>query len=171
MTITANIFKIFLVIIIFIAGCNTRLHRSDTRTDKRTRAEKRFDPLGFIGDDKVITGKGRKTEKLVRMDTAIIPDAQTDSVTNTDDSTWVDFEEEPVVVFRVQVFASKSFDEAQEFAAEIEPLFPEGVFVEYQMPYYKVRVGEYYDPDEGESVLEEVKQMGFRNAWLVRIIK
>jgi hypothetical protein len=49
-------------------------------------------------------------------------------------------------------------------------MFPEGVAVEYQMPYYKVQVGQFNNSADGQSFLEKVKQLGFENAWLVRII-
>ena len=166
-----NIFKLTLVFFIFIGGCNTRLHRSDAQSDKRTRAEKRFDPLGFYGDDDVITGGGRLSDKPVEDKQGVVEADRPEMLTEFDDSTQAMDIDLSIVVFRVQVFASKSFDEAQEFALEIESLFPKGVFVEYQAPYYKVRVGEFYDSDEGEYFLEDVKRLGFRNAWLVRVIQ
>jgi len=75
------------------------------------------------------------------------------------------------VLYRVQIYTTKSFDDAQEYLNTVKRLFPEGVFVEYQIPYYKVRVGEYHSAAEGEAFLDKVKQLGFENAWLVRIIR
>jgi hypothetical protein len=166
-----NIFKLFLVILVFICDCTAGARRSRDDFDSRTAAEHRFEPLDFYGDDEVITGQGRQTDKHTKTEQ---PDSLLDRPempTLLKDSTDVGEIDQPLVIFRVQVFASKSFDEAQDFATQIEPLFMEGVFVEYQMPYYKVRVGEFYDPGDGESFLEDVKQMGFKNAWLVRIIQ
>jgi hypothetical protein len=166
-----NICSVILVITVLISGCAPGVHRSTVEKDKRTAAEDRFDPLGFPGDDAVITGNHRTALSTSTGETelAIInpADSSNDSTSQGDmlqpDQTFE--------VFRVQVFASKAFDEAQQFAANIQNLFPEGVFVEYQMPYYKVRVGEFITPEEGESFLDEVKQLGFKNAWLVRVFK
>ena len=166
-----NIFKLIIVFLICIGGCNTKLHRTDVQSDKRTQAEKRFDPLGFYGDDEIVTGRGRLSDKPVEDEQAGIETDRPGMLIEFNDSTQIEYIDLSIVIFRVQVFASKSFDEAQEYAIEIEPLFPEGVFVEYQAPYYKVRVGEFYDSDDGEIFLEDVKQMGFRNAWLVRVIQ
>ncbi len=48
-------------------------------------------------------------------------------------------------------------------------MFDEVLIIDYRAPYYKVRVGETTTLAEGEALLESVKQMGFTNAWLVRI--
>ena len=166
-----NTCSIILIITVLIAGCAPGVHKSTIEKDKRTAAEDRFDPLGFPGDDAVITGNHKTTPPVSTGETeATIINPADSSI----DSTLYGDTQQPVQayeVFRVQVFASKSFDEAQQFAANIQNLFPEGVYVEYQMPYYKVRVGEFITPEDGESFLDEVKQLGFKNAWLVRVFK
>jgi hypothetical protein len=166
-----NISRLSIALIIFGLSCTPGVHRSAVEQDRRTADEDRFDPLGFPGDDAVVTGRyetpsadqsGENDVELTQPDDTISDyNNQTDSMRA----------EQSVEVFRVQVFASKSFDEAQQFAANIDAMFPEGVYVEYQMPYYKVRVGEFFTPDEGEAFLDNVKRMGFKNAWLVRVIK
>ena len=78
-------------------------------------------------------------------------------------------DEEITEAFSVRLFASKSSEEAENFKLEVESLFDEIVIIDYKAPYYKVRVGETYTLLEGETLLEKVKQMGFNNAWLVRI--
>ena len=169
----SNIFKLVLVLAVFLSGCSMPNRQAKMKRDKRTAAEKRFDPLGFVGDDSVITGRSAAADSLP----ARKPSPETAMVTETPllppaPDTLVPADTLPhEVIFRVQVYASKSFDEAQKFAAEIESMFPESVYVEYQMPYYKVRLGEFSDPDEGEQFLQEVKDMGFKKAWLVRVIK
>ena len=167
----SNTFRFLLIVLIFISGCTAGARRSQDDLDGRTTAEHRFDPLGFYGDDTVITGQGRQIDKHDKTEPADTLLDQPEMIRPLDDPTDIEESDQPLVIFRVQIFASKSFDEAQDFAAQIEPLFIEGVFVEYQMPYYKVRVGEFYNPNDGETFLDDVKQMGFKNAWLVRIIQ
>ncbi|MCP4580662.1 MAG: SPOR domain-containing protein [candidate division Zixibacteria bacterium] len=165
-----NIFKLILIVPIFIIGCGAGVHKTSVDKDKRTESEHRFDPLGFPGDDAVITGKSRTASKPVISEQSQPVSSQYPVSVEVDDLDVDEQETQPPVIFRVQIFASKSFDEAQQFAADIEGLFPEGVFVEYQMPYYKVRVGEFYEPEGGEDFLEYVKETGFKDAWLVRVI-
>ena len=165
-----NICSIMILLLMLILACAPGVHRAAIDKDKRTDAEHRFEPLGFPGDDAVITGKHRNAAPAQPAETQ-------QSQALTDDMQFGEAESDSMlvveeqVIFRVQVFASKSFDEAQQFASDVEGMFPEGVFVEYQMPYYKVRVGEFYSPEEGEVFLDEVKQIGFKNAWLVRVIQ
>jgi hypothetical protein len=171
MKITRNICSILCLAAAFLIACGPAIPRSSVQRDSRTGAEDRFDPLGFPGDDAVITGNYRAA--------STIPVSDSGSSVNQPNAVTIDSlasnntgqPAQSLEVFRVQVFASKSFDEAEQFAANIKSLFPEGVFVEYQMPYYKVRVGEFITPEEGESFLDEVKQLGFKNAWLVRVFR
>jgi len=165
-----NISKPLVLMALLLLACGMGVHNQDIEKGKRTTAEQRFDPLGFLGDDAVITGKSKAVSPSDSEKTRsgkVIDAASSDSLqTSYNPGAFKTGE-----VFRVQVFASKLFDEAQQFAGNIKSLFPEGVFVEYQMPYYKVRVGEYYTPEEGELFLDQVKQLGFKNAWLVRVVK
>lgn len=166
-----NIFNFYLVFLIVISGCGTSVHKSSLYEDQRTKAERRFDPLGFPGDNAVITGQNNQTAQTQKTEQNQPVDQPYELSAAGEQSASAEEIEPSAVLFRVQVFATKSFDEAQEFAANIEALFPEGVFVEYQMPYYKVRVGEFFEPEGGEDFLDYVKEMGFKNAWLVRVLQ
>ena len=166
-----NISKLLVIISIFIFACSPRVHQPAIDQDRRTGDEHRFNPMGFPGDDAVITGQHRELSQSDKPDTTASearPPEYSDSGRHEDHTV---VQEQPLVVFRVQVFASKSFDEAHQFADDIEGMFPEGVFVEYHVPYYKVRVGEFYTPEDGESFLDKVKRYGFKNAWLVRVVQ
>ena len=166
-----NIFNWSLALLIIIGGCGTSVHKSSLNEDQRTKAERRFDPLGFPGDNAIITGKNHQAVPAQTIEQVKPVDRQNGPAISNEPSTDMEAIEPLSVIFRVQVFATKSFDEAQEYAANIEALFPEGVFVEYQMPYYKVRVGEFFKPDSGEEFLDYVKEMGFKSAWLVRVLQ
>ncbi len=166
-----NIYKIALVILILSIACGPAMQRSSVDRDERTKAEHRFDPLDFPGDNAVITGKSHQSQPSSLPDNVSGGEVQVDEPVEVEENNGSVDTTQQMVVFRVQVFASKAFDEAQQFASDIEGMFPEGVFVEYQMPYYKVRVGEFFSPEEGEVFLDEVKQIGFKNAWLVRVLQ
>jgi len=170
MVIIRNIYKLlFASVLVAVLTCAVPAKRGDAPSDPRTAAEDRLNPVGFPGDDEVITGRQGPADKHGHIsDTASVG---TQGVESDETGSPERVEERQKAVFRVQVFASKSFDEAQGFAKQIEHIFPEGVFVEYQPPYYKVRVGEFRDSDQGERYLERVKRLGFENAWLVRVIK
>lgn len=133
--------------------------------DGRLAAERWFDPLNHPGDTVLVTGKnpGRGSESGSTKSAASLPDSS-----NTIAHEFPDTTNE---IFRVQIYASKSLDDAKEYIKVVENLFPEGVFLEYEAPYYKVRLGEYYNFKSGQAFLAKVKDMGFENAWLVRVKK
>lgn len=166
-----SIFSLSIAVFILLNGCTANVARFKMDKDKRTRAERRFDPLGFPGDGAIITGQKALSDRPSGLEQMTSSFGKQEIPFPVSDSMAVPESDTSVVLFRVQIFATKSLDDAQQFAYEIEALFPEGVFVEYQVPYYKVRVGEFYNPEEGEDFLEHVKQMGFKKAWLTRVIR
>jgi hypothetical protein len=158
-----NIFKVSLYLIaagLVINSC-TR-HRSPRMpgdiADRRTVAEYSNDLMGLPGDDSVITADVPAADDTVR--------EESDQVTFPDNEIE---DQAATTAFSVQLFASKSNEEAENFKLEVEPMFDEIVSIDYKAPYYKVRVGETPTLEEGEALLDNVKRMGFKNAWLVRI--
>jgi hypothetical protein len=146
-------------------SCAGLRERIRPERDIRMAAEIRFDPLAFPGDDAVITGKsGRKVTESVSTDD--YGRAGADSAILEESSRTTER-----ILFRVQVYSTKSFDDAQQYSSSIKSMFPEGVAVDYQVPYYKVQVGQFNNSSDGQLFLEKVKQLGFENAWLVRIVQ
>ena len=70
--------------------------------------------------------------------------------------------------YRIQIFSTLEQDEAESEAANARQKLEENVFVEFDPPYYKVRVGNCKDSDEAEQLLSKVKRKGFPDAWIVR---
>ncbi len=74
--------------------------------------------------------------------------------------------------FSVQIFASKSNTEAKEFKNSVSSQFAsDEIRIDYQAPYYRVCVGRSSDFEQAEELLKKVNDMGFPQAWLVRIRK
>jgi hypothetical protein len=82
------------------------------------------------------------------------------------DSTVVETVE--VQGFRIQVFASSSIDDAS--AAQIvarEKVVTDSVYVVYDPPVYKVRVGDYATRLEANQRLPRLVHLGYTDAWVV----
>lgn len=126
--------------------------------DRRTLAEARYDLMRFHGDDEVITSDVAPVDDSLRAESDLVAFPE-----------YTPGEQQAQEIFAVQVFASKSIDEAEEFESSVAPLFNEGVHTEYRQPYYKVRVGTCTNLKEAERLLQKVKNMGFPKAWIVRI--
>jgi hypothetical protein len=162
---TSSIYNIAIALILLLAACAGQLQRRETVSDKRMDGENQFDPLDFIGDDTIVTGKN--LERALKPDTVNNDSLALKAMETHADSTAP----QDQVIFRVQIYTTKSVDDAHQYSESVKQLFPEGVNVEYQIPYYKVQVGEFDDVSQGQAFLEKVKQLGFENAWLVRIIR
>jgi len=160
-----NIFDWIILTAVLFLSCGTTGIGKKATLDNRLLAERWFNPLNGPNDTITVIGRypGRGIE----------PDFPIHSIDRPDSGSTAAAEPagESAAIFRVQIYASKSLDDAKGYAAVVEDLFPEGIFIEYQAPYYKVRLGEFHSPKSGQAFLEKVKGMGFENAWLVRIMK
>jgi hypothetical protein len=154
-----------LILGLTLISCADLRNRIKPERDPRMGAETRFDPISFPGDEAVITGhSGRMVTESSKADSVV-----TNSVDSSVQLTGGISGER--TLFKVQVYSTKSFEDAQQYSSSIKNMFPEGVSVEYQVPYYKVQVGQFNNSSDGQFFLEKVKQLGFENAWLVRIIQ
>jgi hypothetical protein len=77
---------------------------------------------------------------------------------------------EPSEVYRVQIFTSRLYTEANRERAIAEEIFNLPVYLDYEVPYYKLRVGDFTMRGDAEDMLPEIKAIGYRNAWVARVI-
>lgn len=83
-------------------------------------------------------------------------------------------EEEVVQGFRIQVFSSSGVDEATLMKDVVsEKFIGDSVYVVYDAPVYKVRIGDFVNHYEANQRLPEFIEKGYRDAWIVpdRIIQ
>jgi len=77
-------------------------------------------------------------------------------------------EVEQVQGYRIQIFVSSNLESAQRIMAEAEEIFPHEVYLQYDAPYYKIRVGNCLTRREGDLLREKAVRHGYRDAWVVR---
>ncbi|MFQ6009449.1 MAG: SPOR domain-containing protein, partial [Candidatus Zixiibacteriota bacterium] len=70
-------------------------------------------------------------------------------------------------VYRIQIFTSQLYGEARRAMTIAEEIFDRTVFLDYEVPYYKVRVGGFAQRYEAEDYLSRVKAAGYPDAWVV----
>jgi hypothetical protein len=76
--------------------------------------------------------------------------------------------EEVVQGFRIQVFSSSGVDEAARMRDVVmEKFIGDSVYVVYDAPVYKVRVGDFINRYEASQRLPEFTEKGCRDAWIV----
>lgn len=70
--------------------------------------------------------------------------------------------------FRVQILATRYFEYADSLAISISNQITDSVYVEFEVPNYKVRVGDFIYRDSAESLQQELLNMGYKSAWILR---
>jgi hypothetical protein len=158
-----NISKILIssltaVSIISCAGTGTKV-RTDGAFDKRTAGEARFTALDDGEDRNVVTQN--------------VPEAKEDAEAGKNPviETRKAQSKQSEQYFSVQVYASKSSSDAEQFKNSISGIFPDEVAIDYQAPYYRVCIGKTSGYERGEELLKKVNAQGFPKAWLVRVRK
>ena len=70
--------------------------------------------------------------------------------------------------YRVQVLATRYFERADSLAIIMKNTIRDSVYVDFEAPNYKVRVGDFIDRDSAESLQQDLVQMGYNSAWILR---
>lgn len=100
------------------------------------------------------------------------PVMETPVVTESRPAAYAEAVPEPVVFtpgWRVQIFASVSMVTADELATKARRLFTEPVYVEYEPPLYKVRVGDFLTKSEAKHMKNRTMSEDF-DAWIVEAL-
>lgn len=161
-----------LAIIIIILGlmtvsCGLRRVGPEPADEGDLSSVPSFDPLATPQDRQIVP-------VLYPIEMAALPETG-DSLVSPDALILSQFdstasEVSPSEVYRVQVFTSRLYAEAtreRQLAAEI---FNLPIYLDYEVPYYKLRVGDFATRDEAENMLAEIKSIGYRNAWVARVV-
>jgi cell division protein FtsN len=69
--------------------------------------------------------------------------------------------------WRVQIFASTVMSTSEAAAAKARHQFTESVYVEYQAPFYKVRVGNFLTKEDARHMMNRAKAENYGTAWVV----
>jgi len=69
--------------------------------------------------------------------------------------------------WRVQLNAFPSMANAEAAAAKARQHFTEAVYVEYQAPMYKVRLGDFLTKDDARHMVNRAKAENYKDAWIV----
>jgi hypothetical protein len=70
--------------------------------------------------------------------------------------------------YRVQVLATRYFERADSLAIIMKNTVSDSVYVDFEAPNYKVRIGDFIDRDSAELLQQELVQMGYNSAWILR---
>ena len=167
-----NICSILCLIILFIScGGNktVRIDSSETAAVNDNENNRSYDPFELPRDREIIPEKFPHTGEIASLafqikDTVISDSSRTLPLDIPESIDTLNSQ-----VFRIQIYTSKIYGEAKKEAKVAEEIFDRLVFIDYEVPYFKVRVGNFGDKDEAEDYQMAVKTTGYTSAWVVLV--
>ncbi len=71
-------------------------------------------------------------------------------------------------VFRVQLGSTNDYDAAIALESRAAETFDEEIMIQFDSPYYKIRVGKMKSREEAQKLQQFAFQNGYRRAWVIR---
>ena len=70
--------------------------------------------------------------------------------------------------FRVQVFATQDRGKADILQKELALKFKENIYIIFEAPNYKLRIGDFLDRDKAEMLRKELAGSNYPSSWILR---
>lgn len=70
--------------------------------------------------------------------------------------------------YRVQVLATRERFKAEKLQSDLEELFEYNIYVIFEAPNYKVRIGDFIDRQKAEKFRKKLSGNGYSSAWIIR---
>jgi len=144
-----------ILVILVLGGCKSPGElRSQDRAGSQLKEfirkhEATFDPVKYDPDPRLLVNAGNSSGLAIR---AIALTALPETTSG----------------FRVQVLLTQVIDQASELRDTLDALLPnDWVYVVYDAPYYKVRIGDFRDRSGATQMVKRLSSFGFKDAWIV----
>ena len=161
-----------------LAGCGAK-QTPETQIDKQpweVRVESPLDTIQVTPEThttaETVPSESQPTpvmETPVVTETAAAMPASTGNATATRPAvqTFVPDSKSFIPGWRVQIHAFPTMASAEAAAVKSRQRFTEPVYVEYQAPMYKVRVGDFLTKDDARHMVNRAKAENYTQAWVV----
>ena len=70
--------------------------------------------------------------------------------------------------FRVQILATNQLPKAEMLQKELSSILNQKVYIVFEAPNYKVRVGNFIDRSKAENFRQEILKKGYSSSWIIR---
>ena len=164
--------------VLFEAGCGAKGVKTDVTSEKKMGPIEDIDPFA-IGDEfamikqpqaqnppeappQASPEKSRLSKKPVE-----VPENRgiSGKLTETPESSDTTTE---VMGFRINIGIFDKESEAKEFAKTTESKIDEKIYIVYEAPFFKVRVGDFSMLKEAEEHVKYLKSIGLKSSWWIR---
>jgi len=131
-----------------------------------------FDPLELPRDREIIPDRYPRSGAILGR--SQLMDSVSQQYSEGPDSLFVRPPTAPIdtinnQAYRVQLVTSNVNGEARRAAAVAEEMFDQPVYLDYEVPNYKVRVGSFAHRDDAEQYRQKARAAGYSNAWVVMV--
>ena len=70
--------------------------------------------------------------------------------------------------YRIQALVTRNTHSADSIRAVLSDKIDEDVYITYEVPYYKIRVGNCVDRKQAEELKLKLVELGYASAWIIR---
>ena len=70
--------------------------------------------------------------------------------------------------FRIQLLATQDRFNAEKFKSELEKIYKNKIYIIFEAPNYKVRVGDFINRKSAEEMRQNMSKKGYTTAWIIR---
>ena len=70
--------------------------------------------------------------------------------------------------FRIQLLATQDRFNAEKFKSELEKIYKNKIYIIFEAPNYKVRVGDFINRKNAEEMRQNLSKKGYTTAWIIR---
>ena len=70
--------------------------------------------------------------------------------------------------YRIQIFESTVSSIARAQAKRFQNILGDSVYIDFEAPLYKLRIGNFIDRKKAEEAIESIKRLGAKDSWIVR---
>ena len=170
-----NIFSLTALLILAFALISCKSSRGVVEekpivSEETNSEQSEFDPLSLAKDSEITAKVNPKSGSITGQNVIISNDAQIiDSVIANVVGIPDDIDSLNSQAYRVQILSTKVYSEARQALKVAEEIFDRPISVDYEVPYFKVRVGKFSQRDKAEDYKQRVKAAGYNNAWVVMV--
>ncbi|MCH9023703.1 MAG: SPOR domain-containing protein [candidate division Zixibacteria bacterium] len=170
-------FAVVVLVVLVTAGCSGKAGPAEEVSQNATEPPEqtaRFNPFDLPQDREIIPRLHPKTAPIFSTNSADTANADSLPLTAVRPA----IVERPLNLgidklnnqtFRIQIGATELFGDARREKKIAEEVFDQPVYLDYEVPYYKLRVGSFADRRSAEQYLQKAKMAGYKTAWVVTV--
>jgi len=161
-----------LALLLACSGSTRKLAETPVPAESGPVDPRGFDPLELSRDREVVPSKYSRTGEIIGKQVIVEAEPSDAGMDSTESGLVGPVPQVDTLnnqVYRVQIFTSRVYGDARRAARVAEEIFDQPVYVEYEVPNYKVRVGGFGGRYDAEDYQQKAKAAGYRNAWVVMV--